>query len=68
VIAEVERGKGWAHVLVYEEPAALRRLNEVIASTQSVLERVHAARVLPACSSRRNRRRRPSDSWPPWTG
>ena len=40
VIAEVERGKGWAHVLVYEEPAALRRLNEVIASTQSVLERV----------------------------
>jgi phospholipid/cholesterol/gamma-HCH transport system substrate-binding protein len=40
VIAEVERGKGWAHVLVYEEPAALRRLNEIIASTQSVLERV----------------------------
>jgi phospholipid/cholesterol/gamma-HCH transport system substrate-binding protein len=40
VIAEVERGKGWAHVLVYEEPAALRRLNEVIASTQSVLDRV----------------------------
>jgi phospholipid/cholesterol/gamma-HCH transport system substrate-binding protein len=40
VITEVERGKGWAHVLVYEEPAALRRLNEVIVSTQGVLERV----------------------------
>ena len=35
VVAEVERGKGWAHALLYEEPVALRRLNELIASTQA---------------------------------
>ena len=40
VVAEVERGKGWAHAIVYEEPVALRRLNEVIVTTQSLLERV----------------------------
>jgi phospholipid/cholesterol/gamma-HCH transport system substrate-binding protein len=40
VVAEVERGKGWAHAIVYEEPVALRRLNEVIVTTQSMLERV----------------------------
>jgi phospholipid/cholesterol/gamma-HCH transport system substrate-binding protein len=40
VVAEVERGKGWAHAIVYEEPVALRRLNEVIVTTQSLLDRV----------------------------
>ena len=40
VISEIERGKGWAHVLVYEEPVALRQLNQVIVSTQGLLERV----------------------------
>lgn len=40
VISEIERGKGWAHVLVYEEPVALRQLNQVIVTTQGLLERV----------------------------
>jgi len=40
IVGEVERGKGWAHVLVYEEPVALRRVNELVASTQSLLDRV----------------------------
>ena len=37
VVAEVERGKGWAHSIVYEEPVMLKRLT---ATTQSLLERV----------------------------
>ena len=40
VISEIERGKGWAHVLVYEEPVALKQLNQVIVTTQGLLERV----------------------------
>jgi len=38
--AEVEKGRGWAHALIYEEPQALRRLNQVLATTQSLLDRV----------------------------
>jgi phospholipid/cholesterol/gamma-HCH transport system substrate-binding protein len=41
IVDEVERGKGWAHALIYEEPVALRRLNELVATTQGLLERVH---------------------------
>jgi phospholipid/cholesterol/gamma-HCH transport system substrate-binding protein len=40
IVGEVERGKGWAHVLVYEEPVALRRVNELVTATQLVLDRV----------------------------
>jgi phospholipid/cholesterol/gamma-HCH transport system substrate-binding protein len=40
VVDQVEQGRGWAHTLVYEEPVALKRLNELIASTQTVIERV----------------------------
>jgi phospholipid/cholesterol/gamma-HCH transport system substrate-binding protein len=40
IMAEVERGKGWAHTLIYEEPVILRRVNELVATTQSVLDRV----------------------------
>jgi phospholipid/cholesterol/gamma-HCH transport system substrate-binding protein len=40
LVAEVEKGSGWAHTLIYEEPAALRGLNELVASTQRVLDRV----------------------------
>ena len=40
IVGEVERGKGWAHVLLYEEPVALRRVNELVTSTQSLLDRV----------------------------
>ncbi|HEY7363589.1 MAG TPA: MlaD family protein [Methylomirabilota bacterium] len=38
--AEVEKGRGWAHALIYEEPQALRRLNQLLAATQSLLDRV----------------------------
>jgi phospholipid/cholesterol/gamma-HCH transport system substrate-binding protein len=40
LIDQVEKGRGWAHTLLYEEPVALRRLNDVIASTQGLLDRV----------------------------
>ncbi len=40
MVGEVERGKGWAHALIYEEPVALRRVNDVVASTQALLDRV----------------------------
>ena len=40
VVDQVELGRGWAHTLIYEEPIALKRLNELIASTQTVIERV----------------------------
>ena len=36
---EVEKGKGWLHVLVYEEPEALRRLNGLLGSTQQLIAR-----------------------------
>jgi phospholipid/cholesterol/gamma-HCH transport system substrate-binding protein len=40
LVEQVEKGKGWAHVLLYEEPVALRRVNDLIAKTQAVLDRV----------------------------
>ena len=40
IVNEVERGKGWAHALVYEEPLALRRINDLVASTQTLVDRV----------------------------
>jgi len=35
-----EKGPGLAHTLIYEEPVALRRVNDLIASTQAILARV----------------------------
>jgi hypothetical protein len=49
VVNEVERGKGLAHALVYDEPVALRKLNDLVASTQALVE---------ARAARRGRRRR----------
>jgi phospholipid/cholesterol/gamma-HCH transport system substrate-binding protein len=40
IVNEVERGKGWANALVYQEPVALRQLNGLIATTQKLLDRV----------------------------
>jgi phospholipid/cholesterol/gamma-HCH transport system substrate-binding protein len=40
VVDQVEHGRGWAHALIYEEPVALRRVNELIATTQTVIDRV----------------------------
>ena len=40
LVDQIEQGRGWAHTLLYEEPEALRRLNTVIGSTQTLLDRV----------------------------
>lgn len=40
LVDQIEKGPGWAHTLLYEEPSALRQLNAVIASTQAMLDRV----------------------------
>jgi phospholipid/cholesterol/gamma-HCH transport system substrate-binding protein len=37
---QIETGRGWAHVLVYEEPVALRKLNDTIVSTNAILDRI----------------------------
>jgi phospholipid/cholesterol/gamma-HCH transport system substrate-binding protein len=39
---EVEKGKGWLHVLVYEEPEALRRLSALLGSTQQLIARAES--------------------------
>jgi phospholipid/cholesterol/gamma-HCH transport system substrate-binding protein len=39
VVDQVEKGPGWAHALLYEEPQALKRLESVLASTQSLIDR-----------------------------
>lgn len=36
---QIESGRGMLHALVYEEPAALRRLDRLLASTQAILDR-----------------------------
>ena len=40
IVDQVESGKGWAHVLLYEEPVALRRLNELLVSTGRLVDRI----------------------------
>lgn len=40
IVDQVERGKGWANALIYQEPMALRRLDGLIATTQTLLDRV----------------------------
>ena len=40
IVNEVEHGKGWANVLIYQEPVALRQLNGLILSTQRLIDRV----------------------------
>jgi phospholipid/cholesterol/gamma-HCH transport system substrate-binding protein len=39
ITSEVEKGRGWAHALIYEEPVALRKLNDLLVSTQGIIER-----------------------------
>ncbi|MBI4590722.1 MAG: MCE family protein [Candidatus Rokubacteria bacterium] len=36
---QVEKGSGWLHVLIYDEPEVLRRLNGVLTSTEQLLSR-----------------------------
>jgi phospholipid/cholesterol/gamma-HCH transport system substrate-binding protein len=40
IVDQVERGKGWANALIYQEPVALRRLDGLIATTRTLLDRV----------------------------
>jgi phospholipid/cholesterol/gamma-HCH transport system substrate-binding protein len=40
VVDQVEHGRGWAHTLLYEEPVALRRVNDLITTTQTLIDRV----------------------------
>ena len=40
LVDQIEKGRGWAHTLLYEEPEVLGKLNGVIASTQTLLDRV----------------------------
>jgi phospholipid/cholesterol/gamma-HCH transport system substrate-binding protein len=61
MVDEVEKGRGWAHALIYEEPVALRKMNDVIATTQRLLDRVDrgegAAGVLTSSQSTASARR-----------
>lgn len=58
---QVERGKGWLHALLYEEPQALRRLNDLLARTERLVAqaegREHAVAVLLSAESGRAARR-----------
>jgi phospholipid/cholesterol/gamma-HCH transport system substrate-binding protein len=40
LIDQIEKGRGWAHALLYEEPQALGKLNDVMASAQGLLDRI----------------------------
>jgi phospholipid/cholesterol/gamma-HCH transport system substrate-binding protein len=42
ITEQVEKGQGWLHVLVYEEPDTLRRLNDILTSTRALLARAEA--------------------------
>jgi phospholipid/cholesterol/gamma-HCH transport system substrate-binding protein len=61
IVNEVQQGKGWAHALIYEEPVALRRINDLVATTQGLLDRVQrgegAAGVLTSEQSTASARR-----------
>jgi phospholipid/cholesterol/gamma-HCH transport system substrate-binding protein len=37
ITEQVEKGQGWLHALVYDEPEALRRVNAILISTQALL-------------------------------
>jgi phospholipid/cholesterol/gamma-HCH transport system substrate-binding protein len=37
VVEEVEKGKGWLHVLIYEEPDSLKRLNALLDDARALL-------------------------------
>ena len=61
IVNEVERGKGWANALIYQEPVALKQLNALVASTQKLVDRVErgegAAGVLTSAQSTDSARR-----------
>jgi len=60
VVEQVEKGKGWLHVLLYEEPEALRQLNGLLADARATLARTrnedNAVSVLLSAESGRSAR------------
>ena len=40
VVDQVEHGRGWARAILYDEPVALKRLNDLMATTQAILDRI----------------------------
>jgi len=40
ITTQIEKGRGWAHALIYDEPVALRRLDSLIASAEKVMDRI----------------------------
>ena len=60
VVDQVEKGKGWLHVLLYEEPEALRQLNGLLADARATLGRArnedNAVSVLLSAESGRSAR------------
>lgn len=42
VVEQVEKGKGWLHVLLYEEPEALRQLSGLLADARETLARTRS--------------------------
>ena len=61
IVDQVERGKGWANALIYQEPVALRRLDRLLTTTQGLLDRVEqgegALGVLTSAGSTASARR-----------
>jgi len=60
ITREVETGKGWLHVLIYEEPETLRQLNATLEATRTLIARAttgdHAVSVLLSPESGRSAR------------
>lgn len=60
VVDQVEKGKGWLHVLLYEEPEALHQLNGLLADARATLARTrnedNAVSVLLSAESGRSAR------------
>jgi phospholipid/cholesterol/gamma-HCH transport system substrate-binding protein len=42
ITEQVEKGRGWLHALVYDEPEALVRLNAILTTTQGLLARAES--------------------------
>ena len=61
VTQEVEKGKGWLHAFVYDEPEALKRLQALLVRTEQLLAQAergeHAVSVLLSAESGRAARR-----------
>jgi len=61
VAEQAEKGKGWLHALLYEEPEALRRLQTLLAATERLVAQAergeHAVSVLLSAESGRAARR-----------